>query len=253
MDTIDAYQRATAYAESLVWSIPDTGFSLPTPCSAWDVKALCNHIYAGDIIVSTRIREQPQPDPKSLEDRLGDEPKEKISAAFAELRGLLSQPGVLDRTVYTHRDGKSYARDLRGLVERRIADLVVHNWDLSKALGRRTADMDPELTAWTLAHFQHRFEGYERTAPQILASVSPEKPIPPGANAADRLAAFMGRDATLPVEDRPQSPSRAWFRRRWWRRSRCRGSCAGRRRLGWFRHVRRRRGGIRRRRWWSRF
>jgi hypothetical protein len=73
----------------------------------------------------------------------------------------------------------------------------VHNWDLSKALGRSTAGFDPQLVAWTVAHYENRFEGYERTAPQITASVAEEKPLPAGANDADRLAAFMGRDANF--------------------------------------------------------
>ncbi|WP_432826697.1 TIGR03086 family metal-binding protein [Dactylosporangium sp. CA-092794] len=194
MDIIDAYMRVSAQAEALVQSIPDDKFNWATPCSEWDVKALCNHIYAGEIIVSTRIQQAPLPDPKSREDRLGDDPKGKISAAFDELRGLLSKPNALDQIVITSRDGVDYERELEGLVSRRIADLVVHNWDLRKALGLPTADFDPELVAWTLRHFQDRFEGYERTAPQILNSVAQERPTPEGATDADRLAAFMGRD-----------------------------------------------------------
>jgi uncharacterized protein (TIGR03086 family) len=194
VDLIDAYMRVSAQAEALVRSIPDERFNFATPCREWDVKALCNHIYAGETIVSTRILGLAQPDPKSSVDRLGDDPRGKIPSAFDELRELLSKPGALDQTVYTHRGGKTYARDLDGLVSRRTADLLVHNWDLSKALGRSTADFDAELVAWTLTHYQRRFEGYERTAPHLVASVAEEKPAPEWANDADRLAAFMGRD-----------------------------------------------------------
>ncbi|MFC7756019.1 DinB family protein [Tsukamurella soli] len=103
----------------------------------------------------------------------------------------------LDRTVYTHRDGRSHARNLAGLLSRRIADLLVHNWDLAKALGRSTADFDPELVAWTLEHYQSRFAGYERTDPKIIGSVAVQRPAPAGAGDADRLAAFMGRDVNF--------------------------------------------------------
>lgn len=194
MDIVYGYMRVAAQAEALVHSIPDGQFHFATPCSEWDVKALCNHIYTGEIVVSTRILKEPLPDPKSSEDRLGDDPKGKISEAFDELRGLLAKPNALDQAVITSRDGVDYERDLEGLVSRRIADLVVHIWDLQKALGRSTADFDPELVAWTMAHFQSRFEGFERTSTQILASVAEEKPLPEGSNDADRLAAFMGRD-----------------------------------------------------------
>jgi uncharacterized protein (TIGR03086 family) len=194
VDIIYAYKRVSAQAEALVRSIPDGRFHFATPCAEWDVKALCNHIYAGDIIVSTRILEAPLPDPKSGEDRLGDDPKGKISAAFGELRELLSKPDALDQAVITSRDGVDYERELEGLVSRRIADLVVHVWDLQKALGRSTADFDPELVAWTQRHFEDRFDGYDRAQPPVIASVAEEKPLPAGANAADRLAAFMGRD-----------------------------------------------------------
>jgi peptide/nickel transport system substrate-binding protein len=194
MNIVDAYMRVSARAEALVQSIPEDRFNYATPCSEWDVKALCNHIYAGEIVVSTRIQRAPLPDPKSSEDRLGDDPKGKISAAFDELRDLLSKPDALDQTVLTSRAGVTYERDLEGLVSRRIADLVVHTWDLQKALGRSTADSDPELVAWTLEHFRARLEGYDRNAMPIIGSVALAKPLPEGANDADRLAAFMGRN-----------------------------------------------------------
>jgi uncharacterized protein (TIGR03086 family) len=194
MDIIEAYIRVSAEAEALVQSIPDDQFNFATPCSEWDVKALCNHIYAGEIIISTRVLGLPQPDPKSSEDRLGDNPKGKLSEAFNELRELLAKPNALDQNVFTSRDGVTHERDLEGLVSRRIADLVVHNWDLAKALGRSTADFDPELVAWTLAHFQSRFEGYDRTQMPIIGSVAEQKSLPKGATDADRLAAFMGRN-----------------------------------------------------------
>jgi uncharacterized protein (TIGR03086 family) len=194
VDIIDAYARVSAQAQALAQSIPDEGFAYATPCAEWDVRALCNHIYTGEIIVSTRIRGLPQPDPKSAEDRLGDDPKARISGAFTELRGLLSTRPDLDMTVYTHRDGQRHARDLGGLLSRRTADLLVHNWDLTKALGGSTADFDPDLVDWTLQHYRDRFEGFERSAPQILASVAPPRALPAGTNAADRLAGFLGRD-----------------------------------------------------------
>jgi uncharacterized protein (TIGR03086 family) len=197
MDTIDAYLRVSTQAEALVLSIPDDCFAVATPCSEWDVRALCNHIHAGDIIVSTRILALPQPDPKSAEDRLGDDPKATIRAGFDELRELLSRPGVLELTVYTHRDGQRHERDLEGLLARRTADLLVHNWDLAKALGHPTDDVDPDLVTWTWDHYRARFSGYERDAPQIIASVAEPKPAPGGANYADRLAAFMGRDVNF--------------------------------------------------------
>jgi uncharacterized protein (TIGR03086 family) len=192
MNIIDAYVRVSAQAEALVQSIPDDQFNFATPCPGWDVKALCNHIYAGDIVVSTRILNAPQPDPKSSEDRLGDDPKGKISAAFDELRELLSKPEVLGQHVTTMGpQGDLHDVILGNLLAKRVADLVVHNWDLSKALGRSTADFDPELVAWTLAHFQARTP--EDRTHNHIAIAAQEQPIPEGATDADRLAACLGR------------------------------------------------------------
>jgi uncharacterized protein (TIGR03086 family) len=192
MNIIDAYMRVSAQAEVLVQSIPDDQFHFATPCPGWDVKALCNHIYAGDIVVSTRLLAAPQPDPKSSEDRLGDDPKGKISAAFGELRELLSKPEVLRQHVTTTGpQGDLHDVILGDLLAKRVADLVVHSWDLSKALGRSTADFDPEIVAWTLAHFRARTP--EDRTHNHIAIAEQEQPVPQGATGADRLAACLGR------------------------------------------------------------
>ena len=192
MNIIDVYMRVSAQAETLVQSIPDDQFNFATPCPGWNVKALCNHIYVGDIVVSTRILGAPQPDPKSSEDRLGDDPKGKISEAFDELRELLSDPDVLGQHVTTSGpEGDLHDVILGNLLAKRVADLVVHNWDLSKALGRSTADFDHELVAWTLAHFEARTP--EDRTHNHIAIAAQAQPIPQDATDADRLAARLGR------------------------------------------------------------
>jgi uncharacterized protein (TIGR03086 family) len=192
MNIIDAYQRVSAQAEKLVQSIPDNQFNFATPCPGWDVKALCNHIYAGDIVISTRLLGAPPADPKSSEDRLGDDPKGKISAAIYELRELLAKPDVLGQHVTTMGpQGDLHDVILGNLLAKRVADLVVHNWDLAQALGRSTADFDPELVAWTLAHFEARTP--EDRTHNHIAIAAQAQPVPQHATDADRLAARLGR------------------------------------------------------------
>ncbi|WP_432826703.1 TIGR03086 family metal-binding protein [Dactylosporangium sp. CA-092794] len=214
VDIIDAYMRVSAQAEELVRSIPDDRFGFATPCPGWDVRALCNHIHAGDIVISSRIRGTTLPDPKSAEDRLGDDPRATLCAGFDELRGLLSKPDVLDRhTTTVGPQGDVHDAIVGNLLAKRVADMVVHNWDLAKALGLPTAGFAPDLVAWTLAHFEAR-TAEDRSHNHIAIAERPQ-PAPRDATDADRLAARLGRpvdfapgpfDRSARPGDRPWTP-----------------------------------------------
>ena len=67
-------------------------------------------------------------------------------------------------------------------------DTFAHGWDLAKATGQST-DLDPELAEGLLANapIPDTFRGDEPMP------FGPQQEAPPGATAADRLAAYLGR------------------------------------------------------------
>ena len=68
------------------------------------------------------------------------------------------------------------------------AELAVHAYDLSTALGRQTADLDPEV-----AKAGHAFMSSSLTDDSRGEAFGPEQPTPENADAYQRIAAFAGR------------------------------------------------------------
>ncbi len=68
------------------------------------------------------------------------------------------------------------------------AELAVHTWDLSAALGRATRDLDPEVAERGLAFMRASLRNDDRSP-----AFGPEQPAPEGADAYQRIAAFAGR------------------------------------------------------------
>src|SRR5688572_30816224 len=79
-----------------------------------------------------------------------------------------------------------------------INELAAHSWDFSTALNRRN-QLPDWLVERSLLSWQVFFETFGRPA----AHFDPERPAPPNATAATRLAAFLGREI-------PDSPVVLW-------------------------------------------
>jgi uncharacterized protein (TIGR03086 family) len=186
MDSMEAFERAVVITEELVGSIGDEQFALPTPCSEWTVRGVLNHVLLGDLLCHAWINGATPPDREM--DHLGADPRSAVRQGLAETRRLVSEPGTLIRVIGTRMGEMPVA----ALIDRRVADLTAHLWDLAVALGKSTA-YDPDLVAYAEAHYRGRLDGKPRTGPQ-LAEI---QPVPPGATAADRLAGYLGRAREL--------------------------------------------------------
>ena len=68
------------------------------------------------------------------------------------------------------------------------AELAVHAYDLATALGRPTADLDPDVAETGLA-----FMSASMTDAMRGSAFGPEQPAPADADAYQRIAAFAGR------------------------------------------------------------
>ena len=68
------------------------------------------------------------------------------------------------------------------------AELAVHTYDLSAALGRSTAGLDPEI-----ADVGRAFMTSSMTDDMRGDAFGPEQPAPADADAYQRIAAFAGR------------------------------------------------------------
>ena len=178
MDPLVAHQRAQdTFALVLVNVISDQ-LPSPTPCAEWDVKALIDHVIAGNQRVVERAGGQPEPLPEELD-------AAHLASAKAA-QETFAEPQALTRTY------RLPIGELPGsaFIELRTSDLLAHAWDLASATGQPT-DLDPELAEYVLA-----FSKQMMTRPGLRGAGRPfgeEQSCDDGRPAADRVAAFLGR------------------------------------------------------------
>ncbi|CAM3270633.1 TIGR03086 family metal-binding protein [Stackebrandtia soli] len=185
MSVLTDYDRAATVVQELLGDLTSRQYEAPTPCTGWNVRQLLDHLVRGQLWTNAVLNGRPLPD-RSV-DRLGADPAAAFAAAVATTRTVFAAPGMLERITST-----PYG-DLPGttIVQMRIHEFLVHGWDLARATGRST-DLEPELASAALQQLQTRMVGKPRD-PSAFAA---EQPAPPTATAADRLAAYLGRQVT---------------------------------------------------------
>ena len=169
-------QVADGFSERLVAVGPDD-WARPTCCDEWDIAALVDHAIGAQRMV-----------PKALGatgdiDVTGDDQVQVWNTVRHAADGALSAPGALDGTVKLP-FGEMPARDGLGFP---LGDLLVHTWDLARALGVNDRLL-AEACAVTYANLQP-IDAVIR-APGFFGPK-----LEPGADAdeQDTLLAFVGR------------------------------------------------------------
>jgi uncharacterized protein (TIGR03086 family) len=184
-DALDDLDAAIAGAERIVAGIRADQWGLPTPCDGVDVRALVNHLVAGNLLFAALVvRSEP---PARDGDHLGADPLGAFRDAAGRLRGALRTPGMAART-YPLPIGQVPGTALARI---RITELLGHGWDLARATGQ-PADFPEDVAerGLTAARDQLRDRPAGPDAP-----FAPMAAIPDDAPAIDRLAAFLGRAA----------------------------------------------------------
>ncbi|MEQ1788015.1 MAG: TIGR03086 family metal-binding protein [Acidimicrobiales bacterium] len=177
--------RAFASTRAVLAGVTPDHLDQPTPCQSWDVRALVNHIVGGAhwFGATTEAGAAGANDERDWTD--GD-----IVASFdagaARAVAAFDAPGAQEKII-TLPFGEFPGAIYMGLA---TTDAFTHGWDLAKATGQST-DLDPELAGQLLEAAQllvpDQFRGDEPMP------FGPRVEAPSGASAADRLAAFMGR------------------------------------------------------------
>lgn len=157
----------------------------PTPCASWDVAGLIDHLVGAQTFFRAGLLGE-KPAEADEKPSAGDYLAQYDAATRSCLEAFGAE-GALDGIVSLP-FGDMPGTALMGLA---INDTLTHGWDLAKATGQST-DIAPELSAAVLEQarsaIQPSFRGDEG------APFGPEKEAPAGANNADKLAAFLGRD-----------------------------------------------------------
>ena len=192
-EPIEQLSRALDQTGAIIAAVRPDEAGLPTPCPAWDVAALINHVVE-DVQHFTASASGERWERGQARDLIGDDWLGAYRRSADELLAAWRRPSAVDRKVQLP-FGEYPAT---WIVYQHIADIVVHGWDLATATGR-SADLDPELSdvslAWARDALRPEFRGDEASG----RSFGPEVAVPDDAPAIDRLVGFFGRDPSAPL------------------------------------------------------
>ena len=182
MDPVQTLSSAFDEAVAVVSKVKPDQWTFPSPCSEWDVRGVVNHMTMGAQMVAACVAGNefsPAADP------LGDDPAGALrAAADAALAAFTSDPSALGRMIKMP-FGEMPGAAVAGIFTN---DEFAHAWDVAKATGQST-DLNPAMAEGCLAAARQFITPDLREHGLFDA----EKSVPATATAADRLAAFMGR------------------------------------------------------------
>jgi uncharacterized protein (TIGR03086 family) len=190
MDSIDLGPATRQLAE-LVTNVTGVQPPAPTPCPAYTVADLLEHIGTMARAFTAAARKEPGPlteqQPAGDAARLPADWRTRIPRDLAALAEAWSQPDAWDGS--TRIAGMDSPAAMVGVT---VADeLVVHGWDLARATGQ---PYQPDPAAIDAARsFLDLFASPDAPAGDDVA-FGPSRPAPDGATALDQVLALAGRD-----------------------------------------------------------
>ncbi len=179
----DQLSIALDVTEHLIAAVRDDQWAGPTPCTAWTVRDLVSHVVVGNYAFASILRGERPAAPHEIL-RSGRDLLSAYRDSAAAVLGAFRQPGVLER-VFTVPFGT-----VPGMValHLRITEVLVHGWDLSRAIGEPASFPDD------LAEQELTFgRGKLADVPSDRSPFAPPQPVAEDAPAIDRLAALLGR------------------------------------------------------------
>jgi uncharacterized protein (TIGR03086 family) len=186
MDTIDFGPATHALAE-VVAGVRDDQLGAPTPCPAYTVGDLVDHIGGFPVAFTAAARKERlegEVGPSGDSSRLEPEWRDRIVSSLRELAEAWRDPSAYVGN--TQAGPVELPGDVAALVA--LDEVVVHGWDLAKATGQ---PYDPDETAaLTCLGFAQSFD-----APRDGSGLyGPPVAVPDDAPALDRLVGATGRD-----------------------------------------------------------
>lgn len=181
---VDLLERAIGYTRGCLVLVTPELMSAPTPCAAWDLRALLAHM--NDSLASLheagsvrRVRlDGPSAD--------GADP---VNALRTRACQLLADWSAVEETTSTRRDVLVNGRPLTSsvLTSAGALEVTVHGWDVAAACGARRPI--PERLAEDLLRLAPALVSDDDRPSRFALPLDP----PVDASKAERLLAFLGR------------------------------------------------------------
>ncbi len=180
----------------LVARVKDEELGNPTPCPAYTVGDLIDHVGGLTLAFTAAARKDSgryvEQTPSGQASHLEPGWRARIPSDLRTLAKAWLEAQAW--TGVTRIAGTDAPAEMVGLTA--ADELVVHGWDIARATGQRY-ECEPELLAAAQA-FLSQFASPDAPAGPDVA-FGPSRPAPPGAPMLDRIVALAGRDPGWPV------------------------------------------------------
>jgi uncharacterized protein (TIGR03086 family) len=185
--TAEAVERACNSTAAVLDLVRDVDMDQPTPCRAWTVRDLINHVIGSAATFAEIAETGSYPAGDTEHDCTAGDFGEAFRQQADRVIAAFSAPGAMSKGM------RLPFGEIPGSLCVWIAagDIFTHGWDLAKALGQST-DLDPDLAGQLLTRLRPLLSEGMR-GPEGAAAFGPVVQIADSAPAADRLAAFEGR------------------------------------------------------------
>jgi uncharacterized protein (TIGR03086 family) len=187
----ERYRRRADAFERTVAGVRPEQWSNPSPCAQWDARGVVNHIVAMHDAMLRPVGRRLSPAPS-----VADEPLAAYRAARADVEAALDAPDVASTECDTPMGRTTVEQHIDRVVS---DDLVLHGWDLARAVGQDDT-IDPQDLArmWpamseTPAELMEKLRTPDAFGPGIEV-FGPEVKVPEDASPQARLLGFIGRD-----------------------------------------------------------
>jgi uncharacterized protein (TIGR03086 family) len=190
MTSVDIEPAAQRMAD-LVRGVPDQMLDAPTPCPAYNLGDLLDHVGGAALAFTGAARKETgdatSQGPSGDASRLGDDWRERIPRDVAALSDAWRDPEAWDGM--TKAGGVDLPGGVAGLVA--LDELVIHGWDIARASGQRY-EPDPESLEAVHGFVSQFSEPGQEAARAGL--FGPVVDVPDDAPMLDRVIGLTGRD-----------------------------------------------------------
>lgn len=177
----DRYRRLSEAFALKVAAVPDDRWDSPTPCDEWTARELVQHVVDTQGLFLGFVGRE-----------LGDiPPVDQDPVAAWRAASTVVQNDLDDPERATEEYDGLHGRTLweQGVNDFLSFDLVVHNWDLSRATGL-AEHINPEDAEWVLQRCEELGD-----VMQSSGAIGPVLDVPPDADVQTRMLARVGRKA----------------------------------------------------------
>lgn len=133
VDDLEYLRLASATFRERMVEVGEDQHFLPTPCDDWNVAGLISHVLGGNHMAVRLLAGAHRAEAVGYMSGLplGDDPIGTLDRSSSEQVDAFDEPGAMERVV-EHPMGDISGREF---VRFRIGDLMLHAWDLARAVG----------------------------------------------------------------------------------------------------------------------